>query len=91
MKARSVKNIRSVIQQVDFTCKKCSNTFSSHGQLRKHKAETHTAIFNSPNDSFSSTENNSIAGKKLLCDDITIQAEAEVVPSSSSVQFKNLI
>ena len=33
LKARSVKNIRSVIQQVDFKCKKCGEYFTSHGQL----------------------------------------------------------
>ena len=76
LKARSVKNIRSVIQQVDFICTKCSNTFASHGHLRKHKAETHTTSFNSSNNSVlsikNSTRNNSVAGEMLLCDDITI-------------------
>ena len=76
LKARSVKNIRSVIQQVDFSCKKCCSTFSSHGQLRKHKAETHTTSLNISNNSSlsikNSTRNDSIAGEMLLCDDITI-------------------
>ena len=76
LKARSVRNIRSAIQQVDFKCKKCGDNFTSHGQLMRHKVGNHANSFNlSNNSSLSvkhSTRNNLLEDEMLLCDDITI-------------------
>ena len=73
LKARSVKTVRSAIQQVDFTCKKCGNIFPSHTQLMKHKAEHHTSSFNSSRSMIENfNKSNFLSDEKLLCDDITI-------------------
>ena len=79
IKPRSVKSIRSDINQPYFSCKKCDDAFDNYGKLKKHKVTVHT-FSNSMNSVGNnsllsikhSTRNNSLSEEMLLCEDITL-------------------
>ena len=76
IRPRTVKSVRSVIHQSNFTCKKCGYEFSNYNQFKKHKFTEHNTSFNSSENSLmsirNSTRNNSFAEEMLLCEDISI-------------------
>ena len=92
LKARSIKNIRSVIQQVDFKCKKCDENFTSHGQLMRHKVGKHANSFNLSNNSDVSIKhlrrNNLPEDGMLLLDDITINDGPENYTNKEILEVK---
>ena len=73
---RSVKTIRSIINQPHFICKLCDFTSNTSSQLRKHKLTVHSKSFNSTGNSIlpitHSTRNNSFSDI-VLCEDISIE------------------
>ena len=75
--SRSVKNIRSVIHQSSFKCKKCDFTCKTFAQLRRHKVSIHSKSFDTSDNSMlpiiHSTRNNSFNDERLLCEDISIE------------------
>ena len=83
LRPRSVKNIRSLINQQQFICKKCDRKFDNHTQLKKHKFTEHSTSFISSENSLisikHSTRNNSVMEEMLLCEDITINMNEETV------------
>ena len=76
IRPRSVKSVRSVINQSNFTCKRCCSEFVNHNQLKKHKLSVHSTSFNTSETSLmsirNSTRNNSFVEDMLLCDDISL-------------------
>ena len=76
IKPRSVKSIRSDINQPYFSCKRCDDAFDSYGKLKRHKFTEHTNSINSSSNSLlsikQSTRNNSFAEEMLLVEDITV-------------------
>ena len=83
LRPRSVKNIRSIINQQQFNCKKCDNKFESYTQFKKHKFAEHSKSFDSSQTSIfsikQSTRNNSMTGEMLLCEDITINLDEKTM------------
>ena len=79
LRPRSVKTVRSFINQPQFICKNCDKKFDNHTQLKKHKFTEHSKSFISSETSVSyikhSTRNNSIAEEMLPCEDITINMD----------------
>ena len=90
IRPRSVKSVRSVIHQSNFTCKCCGYEFVNYNQLKKHKLTEHGNSFNSTGNSLlsirHSTRNNSIVEDLLLCEDMSIAA----VDSSFDEEFLSL-
>ena len=76
LKRKSVKSIRSIINQPFFQCTRCDDAFDSYMKLKKHKVSEHSCSINSSNSSIEpiqhSTRNNSLCEEILLCEDITI-------------------
>ena len=76
--SRSVKSIRSAINQQSFQCTKCDVTTKSYGSLKKHKVIAHSASLNASENNMlylrHSTRNNSIQEEPLLCEDISLGA-----------------
>ena len=79
LRGKSLKSIRSEIQQSKFLCQKCDNQFESFSKLKKHKAIDHSKSLNLTNHSElsirHSTRNNSFSESMLLCDNITLNKE----------------
>ena len=80
IKPRTVKSIRSEINQPYFSCKKCDDAFDSYSKLRKHKLSEHSNSMNSSGNSMMSikhsTRNNSFSEEMLLCEDLTLENSA---------------
>ena len=74
IKSRSIKSIRSNINQPFFSCQKCDDAFDSFNKLKRHKVTEHTNSINSSgNQSIKhSTRNNSLSEEMMLCEDITL-------------------
>ena len=76
IKPRSVKSIRSDINQPYFSCKRCDVAFDSYGKLKRHKFTEHTNSINSSSNSLlsikQSTRNNSFKEDMLLVEDINV-------------------
>ena len=76
--SRSVKSIRSSINQPNFQCTKCDITTKSYATLKKHKLVAHSVSLNASQGNMlylrHSTRNNSIQDEPLLCDDISLGA-----------------
>ena len=92
LRPRSVKNIRSIINQLQFKCKKCDNKFESHTQLKKHKFEEHSNSFNSTQNSIfsikQSTRNDSMTEEMLLCEDITINMDVKTIEQEKNYSWQ---
>ena len=76
IKPRSVKSIRSDINQPFFSCTNCDDAFSTYSKLRRHKITEHSNSIHSLGNSLisikHSTRNNSLSEEMLLCEDITL-------------------
>ena len=81
LRAKSLKSIRSEIQQSKFVCQKCNNQDESFRKLQKHKDIEHSKSFNLTNHSElsikHSTRNNSFSESMLLCDKVNIDETQE--------------
>ena len=75
LRTRSVKSIRSSINQPLFTCKKCDFQTISSVQFKKHKHAEHSISFNTSGKSVlsikQSTRNNSFS-EALMCEEIPL-------------------
>ena len=76
IKPRSVKSIRSEINQPFFHCKKCDAAFDTYSKLKRHKVTVHSKSVDSLGNSLMSikhsTRNNSLSEEMLMLDDITV-------------------
>ena len=80
--SRSVKTVRSIINQPHFICKHCEFTFNTYSQLQRHKITVHSKSFNGSQNSIlpltHSTRNNSFTDELLLGEDLSLNNVTEV-------------
>ena len=92
IKPRSVKSIRSDINQPFFSCKHCDDAFNRYSKLKRHKFTEHSVSINSLGNSLlsikHSTRNNSLSEEMLLCDDVTLFVDSETVKPTLEVDTK---